>query len=209
MNITYSATRYFRGLEPVTKKFFAPIDAPAADLIHRAAKAHKKRRGRIIPTRWPACSVFPHGRLIVHTEPVPPPDPARATDAEIHQAASLYRLALEAHRDANHADPVRAARLAAATGDLYLAPVLTYLATYGPTYHATEPPRARLFQASPKATRRQLVQAAKTLLRINGVALRNTSEFLKPPRITSEGVGMTLTITPAPLRPEDISDDEV
>lgn len=125
-----------------------------------------------------------------------------------YHAAARYRLAHQADKDSQHLDPTKAAALATARAALRPG-ILTYLAKLDPNG-----PRA-VIQAPADASRRQLMQLAKTALRCTGHPFRPL-EYIDPPRITTTAQGLTLTIRPEPdakppqpLRPEDISDDEV
>lgn len=83
---------------------------------------------------------------------------------------------------------------------------LDYLATYQESpEHA---PRSAVISAHALATRQQLIGIAKAALGLTGRPFRSPVET--PEGITQEQKRERLTITPAaPLRPEDISDDEV
>ena len=122
-----------------------------------------------------------------------------------YHAAARFRLAHQADKDRHHRDPKRAATLATARANLRPG-ILTYSATLEP-----KGPTATI-QAPADATRRQLIQLAKTALRCTGHPFRPL-EYIDPPRITARAQGITLNIRPdprpAPVPPAEIGDDEV
>lgn len=210
----YAARIRYRDRRDREATFRAPADASTATLARLAIAALTlPARPHPEPTQGDREIVAPYGdgTLTIAPHNTARPRPERlAPDHPLapHHAAARYRLAHQADKDGRHRDPTKAAALATARAALRPAP-LAYLAKLDP-----DGPRA-VIHAPADASRRQLMQLAKTALRCTGHPFRPL-EYIDPPRITATAQGLTLTIRPepdaappAPLRPEDISDEEV
>lgn len=195
--------------------FRAPADASTKTLFRLAiaaltlpARPHPEPtqgdREIVTPYGEGTLTVAPHNTARPRTDHLSPDHPLAP-----YHAAARFRLAHQADKECGHRNPTRAAALATARAALRPGS-LTYLAKLDP-----DGPRA-VIHAPADASRRQLMQLAKTALRCTGHPFRPL-EYIDPPRITATAQGFTLTIrpepdakpTPKPLRPEDISDDEV
>lgn len=147
----------------------------------------------------------PHARL--------DPDPLKM---HIYGMSDLYYIAQKhrCHRDlAKHAktpeQAERAAQVAKEAAQELSGRSLRYRAGYrdDADQYRGKPAREAHFTIAAAHSRRQIVTAAKAALGITGLALRRPTESWGS--IEASNGPHWLHIMPKPLRPEDISDDEV